>query len=116
MPQFPPTSTSSSIITGAAFTGSNTPPICAAALRCTRLPICAHEPTSACESTIVPSSTYAPTLMNMGGMQMTEGATYEPTRTDDPPGTTRTRSSTVNLRAGNVSLSTNERQLPSLIG
>src|SRR6266576_1255789 len=46
--------------------------------------------------------------MNMGGMQMTEGATYEPTRTDDPPGTTRTRSATENLRAGKVSLSTND--------
>ena len=30
--------------------------------------------------------------MNMGGMQMTEAATYAPSRTDDPPGTTRTRS------------------------
>ena len=37
-------------MTGSAPTGSITPPICAAALRCTRLPICAHDPTSACES------------------------------------------------------------------
>jgi hypothetical protein len=53
----PPTSTSSSTITGMAPTGSITPPICAAALRCTRFPICAHEPTSAWESTSVPSPT-----------------------------------------------------------
>src|SRR5260221_614701 len=32
---------------GEALTGSSTPPIWAAALRCTRSPICAHEPTSA---------------------------------------------------------------------
>src|SRR6478735_7323317 len=84
-PQLPPTSTSSSITTGAAFTGSSTPPICAAALRCTRLPICAQEPTSACESTIVPVSTYAPTFTYIGGMQTTPGAMYVPRRTDDPP-------------------------------
>src|SRR4029077_16950675 len=46
--------------------------------------------------------------MNIGGMQITDGATYDPTRTDDPPGTTRTRSATANFRAGKVSLSTNE--------
>src|ERR1700676_644488 len=38
----------------------------------------------------------------MGGMQITVGATYEPVRTDDPPGTMRTRSLTVNRRAGKV--------------
>src|ERR1700730_2623525 len=97
------------MITGAALTGSSTPPICAAALKCTRLPICAHDPTSACESIIEPSSTYAPTLINIGGMQITDAATYAPRRTDDPPGTTRTRSATVNFLAGKVSLSTNER-------
>jgi hypothetical protein len=53
----PPISTSSSTITGIAPTGSMTPPICAAALRWTFLPIWAHEPTSACESTSVPSPT-----------------------------------------------------------
>ena len=58
-------------MTGIAPTGSSTPPICAAALRCTVCPICAHDPTSACESTSVPSPTYAPTLMYIGGMQMT---------------------------------------------
>lgn len=45
-------------------------------------------------------------------MQITEGAIYAPSRADDPPGTIRTRSSTVNLRAGKVSLSTKERQSP----
>ena len=50
-------STSSSMITGVALTGSSTPPICAAALRWTRFPIWAQLPTSAWESTIVPSST-----------------------------------------------------------
>ena len=61
-------------MTGVALIGSSTPPICAAALMCTRLPTCAHDPTSACESTIVPSSTYAPTLMNIGGMHTTDAA------------------------------------------
>ena len=41
------------MITGAALMGSSTPPTCAAALRCTRLPTCAQEPTRACESIIV---------------------------------------------------------------
>src|SRR5580693_532171 len=45
--------------------------------------------------------------MNIGGIQITDGATYDPNRTEDPPGTTRTRSATENRRAGNVSLSTN---------
>ncbi len=45
--------------------------------------------------------------MNIGGMQITDGATYAPKRTEDPPGTTRTRSATENCRAGKVSLSTN---------
>ena len=39
-------------------------------------PTCAHEPTSACESIMVPSPTYAPTLTYIGGMQTTPGATY----------------------------------------
>src|ERR1700733_11263534 len=109
-PQLPPTSTSSSMMTGDAFTGSNTPPICAAADRCTRLPICAQLPTSACESTIVPSSTYAPTFTYIGGMQTTPLARYAPDRTDDPPGTMRTPSSTANLRGGYVFLSTNDNR------
>src|SRR5215471_9505861 len=108
MPQLPPTSTSSSIITGEAFTGSSTPPTWDAALRCTRLPTCAHEPTSACESIIVPSSTYAPTFTYIGGMQITPGAIYAPVRTDDPPGTTRTLSGILKRRGGYVVLSTNE--------
>src|SRR5204862_6751813 len=73
-PQFPPTITSSSITTGAALIGSSTPPICAAALRCTRSPICAHDPTSACESTIVPVPIHAPTFTYIGGMQTTPDA------------------------------------------
>src|ERR1043166_6479214 len=97
------------MMTGEAFTGSSTPPTCAAALRCTRLPTCAHDPTRACESIIVPSSTYAPTFTYIGGMQITPLARYAPSRPDDPPGTIRTPSPTPNLRTGNVSLSTNER-------
>src|SRR5579863_320813 len=50
--------------------------------------------------------------MNIGGMQITDGATKAPALTDEPPGTTRTRSATENLRAGKVSLSTNDRQTP----
>src|SRR5581483_9471018 len=107
-PQFPPTSTSSSITTGVALIGSSTPPTWAAALKCTRFPTCAHDPTSACESIIVPSSTYAPTFTYIGGMHTTEGARYAPSRTVEPPGTTRTRCSGEKCRTGYVSLSTNE--------
>src|ERR1700760_3004581 len=56
----------SSIITGAACTGSNTPPMPTPPLRCTCLPICAHEPTVAQVSTIVPSPTWAPRFTNDG--------------------------------------------------
>ena len=48
-------------------------------------------------------------------MQMTDGATYAPVRTEDPPGTTLTRSAGANFRAGKVSLSTKERHSPLLI-
>ena len=89
-PQFPPTSTSSSMITGIAPTGSSTPPICAAAEMWQCLPTCAQLPTSACESTMVPSPTYAPTLMNIGGMQVTPLPMKQPSRMLDPPGTMRT--------------------------
>src|SRR6266850_1464008 len=109
-PQLPPTITSSSTITGTAPTGSSTPPICAAALRCTFLPICAHEPTSACESTSVPSPTYAPTLMYIGGMQMTPGARYAPSRMADPPGTTRTPLAGSIRFIGSVSLSKKDQR------
>ena len=88
------------MITGSAPTGSSTPPICAAADRCTRLPICAQEPTSAWLSIIVPSSTYAPTLTYIGGMHTTPGATYAPSRIVEPPGTMRTRSASVVGRTG----------------
>src|SRR5215207_2449276 len=95
--------------TGTAPTGSNTPPICAAAERCTRRPICAHEPTSAWLSIIVPSPTYAPALTYIGGMQTTPGARYAPSRTDEPPGTMRTPSDTVVGLTGYVSLSKKRR-------
>ena len=92
-------------MTGSAPTGSITPPICAAALTCTRWPICAHDPTSACESTSVPSSTYAPMLTYIGGMQTTLCATNAPSRIVDPPGTMRTPASTPGFFSVIVSLS-----------
>ena len=62
------------MITGSAPTGSSTPPICAAAEMWHLRPTCAQLPTSACESIIVPSSTYAPTFTYIGGMQVTPRA------------------------------------------
>ena len=47
----------SSMIVGFACSGSSTPPMPTPPDRCTFLPICAHEPTVAQVSTIVPSST-----------------------------------------------------------
>src|SRR5436190_18090287 len=99
--------------TGIAPTGSMTPPICAPALMWTRLPTCAHDPTSACESTRLDSSTYAPMLMYIGGTQMTPFATYAPSRMDDPPGTTRTPIAVVIFFSGSVSLSA-KNQRPSI--
>jgi hypothetical protein len=52
----------SSMIVGAACSGSSTPPSPAPPDRCTLRPTCAHDPTVAQVSTIVPSPTYAPTL------------------------------------------------------
>src|SRR5256885_11889174 len=66
----------------------------------TRLPTCAHEPTSAWLSIMVPWSTYAPTFTYIGGMQTTPGATYAPSRMLDPPGTMRTPSASVVGRTG----------------
>jgi len=43
--------------------------------------------------------------MYMGGMHTTPGAMYDPRRIDDPPGTTRTLSTSEISRSGNVSLS-----------
>jgi hypothetical protein len=63
------------MITGSAPTGSMTPPIWAAALRCTRAPIWAHDPTRAWESIRVPSPIQAPTFTYIGGMQITPRAT-----------------------------------------
>src|SRR5215471_12509389 len=99
--------TSSSMMTGSAPTGSSTPPICAAADMWQRLPICAQLPISACESTMVDSSTKAPTLINIGGMHTTPAPTYDPSRILDPPGTTRTHASKANVLTGKVDLSTN---------
>src|SRR5208282_228022 len=104
-PQLPPTSTSSSMTTGIAPTGSSTPPICAAAEMWHFLPICAQLPTSTCESTSVPSPTYAPTLMYIGGMHVTLLPTKQPSRMLDPPGTIRTPDSAVNFFTGYVALS-----------
>ena len=47
----------SSMITGPACSGSSTPPMPTPPERCTFLPICAHEPTVAQVSTMVPSPT-----------------------------------------------------------
>src|SRR5208282_484962 len=51
--------------------------------------------------------------MNIGGMQTTDGATYAPSRIEDPPGTRRTRSVRLRRRAGKVSLSMKESTSPS---
>ena len=100
--------TLSSMITGRAPTGSRTPPSCDAAERCTCFPTWAHEPTSAWESIMVPSSTYAPMFTYAGGIMITDGARYAPVRTLLPPGTIRTPFSAVNFLAGMVSLSKKE--------
>ena len=92
-------------MTGSAPTGSMTPPICAPALTCTRAPTCAHDPTSACESMSDCSPTYAPMFTYIGGMQMTPGAMYAPSRTADPPGTMRTPAARPGRFSGSVSLS-----------
>ena len=84
---------SSSTTTGTAFGGSSTPPMPTPPDRCTFLPIWAHEPTVAQVSTIVPESTYAPTLVNEG-ISTVPGAMYAPQRAI-APGTTRTPSSRV---------------------
>jgi hypothetical protein len=52
-----PINAPSSITTGTAFGGSSTPPIPTPPDRCTRLPICAQEPTVAQVSTMLPSAT-----------------------------------------------------------
>lgn len=55
-----PMTVSSPTMTGAAWGGSSTPPMPTPPERWTRAPICAHEPTVAHVSTIVPSPTRAP--------------------------------------------------------
>ena len=64
--EFEPMKQLSSTMVGLACIGSSTPPMHTPTLRCTFLPICAHEPTLAHPSTIVPSSTYAPMLTKLG--------------------------------------------------
>ena len=54
------------MITGFACNGSKTPPIPAPPEIWQFFPICAHEPTVAQVSIIVPSSTYAPRLTKDG--------------------------------------------------
>jgi hypothetical protein len=57
-----PMKQSSSMIVGAACSGSSTPPMPTPPERCTLRPICAHEPTVAQVSTMVPDPTHAPML------------------------------------------------------
>jgi hypothetical protein len=52
----------SSMMVGLACKGSSTPPMPTPPERCTLRPICAHDPTVAQVSTIVPSPTWAPML------------------------------------------------------
>src|SRR5271166_6087272 len=61
-----PMNAPSSMMTGRAVGGSRTPPMPTPPERCTLVPICAQLPTVAHVSTIVPSPTYAPILMNDG--------------------------------------------------
>ena len=76
---------------------------------CTRAPTWAQEPTSACESIIVPSPTQAPMFTYIGGMQMTPRARYAPSRIVEPPGTMRMPDCAParNFLTGSVSLSKN---------
>jgi hypothetical protein len=60
-------------MTGRAPAGSSTPPMLTPALRWTRAPIWAQEPTSTCESTIVSSPIQAPTFTKEGGITTTPG-------------------------------------------
>src|SRR3954454_1490178 len=95
------------MITGNAPTGSSTPPICDAAEIWQFLPTCAQLPISACESTMVPSSTHAPALMYIGGMQVTPLPMKQPSRILEPPGTIRDPDSGPIFRTGQVALSNN---------
>ena len=95
------------MITGSAPTGSSTPPICAAAEMWQFFPICAQLPTSACESTMVPSPTHAPALMYIGGMHVTLLPMKQPSRMLEPPGTMRTPLAAVTCFTGHVALSKN---------
>ena len=75
-----PMKTLSSIITGPACKGSKTPPIPTPPEIWQFFPICAQEPTVLHVSIIVPSSTYAPTLIKLGS-STTPFATYAEWRT-----------------------------------
>src|SRR5262249_58123682 len=70
----------SSMMVGLACNGSSTPPMPTPPERWTFLPICAHEPTVAQVSTLVPLSTYAPTLTKQG-TSTTPDPTYAGPRT-----------------------------------
>jgi len=59
--------------------------------------------------------TYEPTLMSIGGMQITPGATYAPRRMIDPPGTILTPSATVKSRMENGCRSKKRNALPGTL-
>ncbi len=85
-----PTKQLSSMMVGFACSGSSTPPMPTPPERWTLRPICAHEPTVAQVSTIVPSWTRAP-MLTYEGISTTLGAMYAPRRAT-AGGTTRTPS------------------------
>ncbi len=78
----------SSMMVGLACSGSSTPPMPTPPDRWQCLPICAHEPTVAQVSTMVPSPTYAPMLVKLG-ISTTSRPKWAPRRAM-APGTTRT--------------------------
>src|SRR4051812_17088483 len=97
-----PTKQLSSMMVGDACSGSSTPPIPTPPERWTFLPICAHDPTLAQVSTIVPESTRAPMFTN-DGIKIAPGATYAPRRTT-APGTARkpARVKSLSVQAANL--------------
>src|SRR5919199_975680 len=75
-----PMNAPSSMITGDALGGSNTPPNPTPPERWTFLPTCAHEPTVAQVSTMVPAPTQAP-MFTYPGMTTTPFSRKAPYRT-----------------------------------
>ena len=104
-----PTKTLSSMITGLACTGSNTPPIPTPPARWTFLPICAHEPTVTHVSTIVPPPTRAPIFTNEG-IRTQPRSIWLPLRTR-ACGTTRTPSEPSQDFTGILSLNWNSPEV-----